>query len=118
MSDQDPIEQQNDPMDALAEYLQQRYQAMEGVVAAINKDFSCNLRLTCSACPVQLEGQIDGLVLYFRSRWDVWGLAIADELDSAVRARRQAEARFYHESSAGLRGFDASWLEPNQVDQV
>ncbi len=91
---------------------------MEQVLAAINADFGLALRFTCTACPVQIEGEIDGLALYFRSRWDSWRLAIAKDLDQAVGAHRQADAAFYHESSAGLSGFDASWLDPEQVDQV
>jgi hypothetical protein len=91
---------------------------MQSVLAAINADFGCELRLTCEACPVQVEGQIDGLAMNFRSRWDSWSLVMAADLDTAIRANRQAEAVFYHESCAGLSGFDASWLEPAQVDQA
>jgi hypothetical protein len=107
--------------DALKEFaaiLQQREVALEQILAAINADFGLTLRFTCTACPVQVEGEVDGLTLYFRSRWDSWSLAIAKDLDQAVRANRQADAVFYHESSAGLSGFDASWLEPAEVDQV
>ncbi len=105
-------------MKKFATILQQRDDKLEQTLAAVNNDFGLTLRFTCTACPVQIEGEIDGLTLYFRSRWDAWSLAIAKDVDQAVRAHRQADAAFYHESSAGLNGFDASWLEPVEVDQV
>jgi hypothetical protein len=98
--------------------LQQRVDELEQTLAAINNDFGLTLRFTCTACPVQIEGEIDGLTLYFRSRWDSWYLAIAKDLDQAVRVQRQTDAVFYNESSAGLSGFDASWLESEEVDQA
>ncbi len=109
---------QDEEMKEFAALLQQRDDKLEQTLAAINDDFGLTLRFTCTACPVQIEGEIDGLTLYFRSRWDIWSLAIAKDLDQAVRASRQADAAFYHESSAGLRGFDASWLEPEEVNQA
>lgn len=33
--------------------------------------------VTCSACPVQLEGTISGRRFYFRARWEVWRLYLA-----------------------------------------
>jgi hypothetical protein len=56
-------------MNAFAEYGQQRNQAFDTLLATIKAEFGCELQMTCSACPVQVEGQIDGLALYFRSRW-------------------------------------------------
>jgi hypothetical protein len=116
MSDLDPLDQQDQALDAFAAFLQQRNQEMERVVEAINADFHAALRLTFDACPVQIEGEIDGLALYFRARWSSWRLAIATDLEQAIKAARQADAVFYHASSAGLSDFEASWLEPAQVD--
>src|SRR5258708_2402763 len=82
------------------EYMQQRDEGFDTVLAAINAEFGTNLQLTCDACPVLIEGHIDGLTLYFRSRWDSWRLAIAGDWNSAVWVTRQAEAAFYHKSSA------------------
>ncbi len=31
--------------------------------------------ITCPACPVQIEGEADGMCFYFRARWDAWMLA-------------------------------------------
>ncbi len=120
MSDEGSISHtdENEAMKAFVAYMQQRDQAMEGMVAAINAEFGCELRLTCEACPVQLEGTIDGLTLYFRARWASWRLAIATDLKSAVRATGQAEAAFYHESLDKLGEFEASWLEPTQVNHA
>jgi len=105
-------------MQQFAAWMQERDEALEQTLAAINADFGLILRFTCTACPVQIEGEIDGLALYFRARWDSWRLEIAVDEQQAVRTSRQEAAAFYHESSAGLSGFEASWLEPAEVDQA
>ena len=96
--------------------MQDRDDAFQRILKAINAEYNCDLRMTCEACPVQVEGTIDGYGLYFRSRWDSWRLAIAETFEQAVRASRMGDTTFYHESSAGLFAFDASWLEPEQLD--
>ena len=35
-----------------------------------------DVRVTCEGAPVQIEGTIDGVELYFRSRWSKWGISI------------------------------------------
>jgi hypothetical protein len=44
-------------------------------------------KFTCCACPVQAEGTIDGLELYFRSRHDEWTFAIG--ADAVMIDRRE-----------------------------
>ncbi len=105
-------------MNESTNYFQQRHAALEQFLDRIAADYGVTLHATCSACPVEIEGEIDGWVLYFYARWGAWNLSIAADLDHAVRAHRQSDARFYHKSSAGLREFEASWLTPAQVDQV
>jgi hypothetical protein len=120
MSDPDLIGVTNDD-DGLAEFrafLQHREAELENIISAINAEFNATLKLTCMECPVQIEGEIDGLALYFRSRWESWRLSIATDRDSAIRAHRIADATFYHESCAGLSAFDASWMEPAQLDKA
>lgn len=34
-------------------------------------------RMTCEACPVQIEGEVDGLPFYFRARWESWSFTVA-----------------------------------------
>lgn len=94
--------------------MQERDDAFQRILKTISADFNCELRMTCEACPVQVEGTIDGNGLYFRARWDSWRLAIAETIDQAITAGRSADAIFYHESCAGV--FDGSWLEPEQLD--
>lgn len=108
----------DDGLQVLREYMVQREQGFDEVISKINADCGCDLRMTCEACPVQLEGTIDDLHVYFRSRWDSWRLAIATDLESAVRAGRMTDALFYHHSCAGMGGSDASWLEPEQLDRA
>ena len=103
-------------MQAFRAYMQERDDGFQRILKTISADFNCKLRITCEACPVQVEGTIDGYGLYFRSRWDSWRLAIAETVDQAIAAGRSADAIFYHESCAGMAAFDASWLEPEQLD--
>ena len=48
-------------------------------------------RVTCSLCPNQIEGRVDGKHFYFRGRWNVrdqfsiWEFSIGDSLEEAVR---------------------------------
>lgn len=109
---------QDEELDSFTNYLQERYEAMEGVVNAINAEFECNLRLTCEACPVLIEGTVDGLELYFRARWDSWRLGIALTVEDAAFPTEQSRAAFYSELSTELGEFGASWLEPAEVDQA
>lgn len=44
------------------------------------------LEMTCSACPVQIEGTVDGEQLYFRARWGEWTCCIATDRTTAVLA--------------------------------
>jgi len=114
MSDEETLSEDNDDLDAFQAYFGERDRAFEAVLDAINNDYNCDLRMTCEACPVQIEGSIDELHLYFRARWDSWSLAIAQTPELAVRASRMADAIFYHQACV----FDGSWMEPEQVDQA
>lgn len=114
MSDEETLSEDNDGLDAFQKYFGERDRAFTVMLNAINNDYSCDLRMTCEACPVQIEGSIDELHLYFRARWDSWSLAIAQTPELAVRANRMADAIFYHQACV----FDGSWMEPEQVDKA
>ena len=114
MSDEETLSEDDDGLDAFQEYFGERDSAFKVVLDAINNVYKCHLRMTCEACPVQIEGSIDGLYLYFRARWDSWRLAIAQTSELAVRASRMADAIFYHQACT----FDGSWMEPEQVDKA
>jgi hypothetical protein len=114
MSDEEIFGEDNDGLDAFQAYFSERDRAFEAVLNAINSDYNCDLHMTCEACPVQIEGSIDELYLYFRARWDSWRLAIAQTSELAVWASRMADAVFYHQACT----FDGSWMEPAQVDKA
>lgn len=118
MADESTLSEDSDGLDGFREYSRERDRAFKAVLDAINNDYGCDLRMTCEACPVQIEGTIDELHLYFRARWESWSLAIAQTPEQAVRASLMTDATFYHESCAGLSAFDASWMEPEQVDKA
>ena len=101
---------------ALRASMQARYDNFQRVIETINAEYGCSLRMTCEACPVQVEGTIDGNGLYFRARWDAWRLTIAETVKQAISAGRSTDAIFFHESCAGV--FDGSWLEPEQLETV
>lgn len=65
---------------------------------AINATNDFSLRMTCEVYPVQVEGTIDGNGLYFRARWDVWQLAVAETVEQAIADRSSSYAIFFHES--------------------
>lgn len=43
---------------------------------------SIDVTFTCTACPVQAEGIIDGHPIYFRARWQSWSLVVGRVGDS------------------------------------
>lgn len=51
------------------ERLQAELDAIEGL----------EYRITCSACPFQLEGNIAGTPIYFRERWNEWKIGIGED---------------------------------------
>jgi hypothetical protein len=42
---------------------------------------SIEITQTCSACPLQYEGTINGHIFYYRGRWGTWRFGIAKELE-------------------------------------
>lgn len=40
-------------------------------------DDNANGRMTCFACPVQIEGEVDGHAFYFRACWDGWSFGVS-----------------------------------------
>jgi hypothetical protein len=114
IDDSNWLDEKDEDLQAFRAYMQDRDDAFQRILKAINAEYDCELRMTCEACPVQVEGTIDGYGLYFRSRWDSWRLAIAGTTDQAIAAGRSTDAIFYHESCAGV--FDGSWLEPEQLN--
>ncbi len=86
---------------------------IETAIAEINKDYGLELKVTCMACPVQIEGEIGNKHLYFRARWEHWRLTIADTFDDAVCGKNTA---YYKEEEYGG-AFDASWMQPEDVSK-
>jgi hypothetical protein len=71
------------------------------------KDMGVELICTCATAPVQFEGELDGLHLYFRARGEHWDCAIAPTLDEAISEENLV---YYKESDYGQHEFDASWM--------
>ena len=43
--------------------------------------------MTCGACPVQIEGDVDGMEFYFRARGGEWSMGIAATRTRAISCR-------------------------------
>lgn len=43
--------------------------------------------MTCGACPVQIEGEVDGMRFYFRARHGEWSMGFATTPERAIRCR-------------------------------
>lgn len=60
-----------------------------------------DMKMTCSGCPVQYEGTINGQHAYYRDRWGSWYLEIYDEpfdpkstsFDGKIIYRRSGQSR-------------------------
>ena len=46
--------------------------------------------MTCGACPVQIEGDVDGMRFHFRARGSAWSFSVGKTDEDAVRASFQA----------------------------
>jgi hypothetical protein len=71
------------------------------------KDMGVELICTCVSTPVQFEGELDGLHLYFKARGNCWRYAIAPTLDEAASEENLV---YYKESDYGQGEFEASWM--------
>ena len=60
------------------------------------------MNVTCSACPVQIEGTIDGVPYYFRARGEHWSMGIGG--DPIV------EPKWSRWEKWGDGPFDAGWM--------
>lgn len=47
--------------------------------------------MTCGACPVQIEGEVDGMAFYFRARHGEWSMGIAATAERAIQCRHGLE---------------------------
>jgi hypothetical protein len=79
---------------------------MDGLTQTV-KDMGVEISCTCVSAPVQFEGELDGLHLYFRARGNHWDCAIAPTLDDAVAEENLV---YYKESDYGQDDFEASWM--------
>lgn len=74
-------------------------------------------RLTCEACPVQIEGTLDnGRAFYFRARYSHVTLSAGTDLEDAVRTgwrdgpgRVRIHLPELGEFGAGMIGEDGAW---------
>lgn len=64
-------------------------------------------RMTCGACPVQIEGTVDDQHFYFRSRWDTWHFGVGNSHEDAVCA-----------DDFCLEGEGDSWMPHNEAWRI
>ncbi len=67
-----------------AKAIRARCREQQGDDVGVLVDEGIDLAITCGACPVQVEGTVDGMHLYFRARHGVWRICIATTKDGAV----------------------------------
>ncbi|NNC16362.1 hypothetical protein HRD49_07705 [Corallococcus exiguus] len=72
------------------------------------------------SCPMQGDGEVDGLPFYFRARWDSWELDIAQpgcdplDVDEAAMARGEG---WRHEEIWPGGPYDAGYMELDDVQR-
>jgi hypothetical protein len=83
-------------------------------------DTGIALRCTCSACPVQYEGTVDGYPAYWRARYDSFTLAIATTPGTdPVEVGCGMVAGWAEERAYGAPGgFDAGYIPHAQAEQL
>ncbi|UOF81809.1 hypothetical protein [Caudoviricetes sp.] len=58
--------------------------------------------ITCGACPVQIEGEVDGMPYYFRARGNRWTMGLGRE--------PVLLPAWSYEGSYGVQEFAAGWM--------
>ncbi len=73
--------------------------------------------ITCHACPVQIEGTVDGMHFYFRARWDAWTFGIGRTDDEAVDATWKPSGRSWCTGGNDASGeaFASSWMPHSEA---
>lgn len=64
--------------------------------------------ITCNACPVQIEGTIDGVPFYFRARGQYWAMGVGGE--KPVRVAMGWEEGWSRSEPWGDGPFAAGWM--------
>lgn len=49
---------------------------MSDPIYRLNNELHVDLQMTCGAAPVQIEGEVDGFEIYFRSRGSGWSFEV------------------------------------------
>ena len=86
ISDTNWFDEDNEDLQALRASMQARYDGFQRVIETINAAYDCSLRMTCEACPVQVEGTVDGNGLYFRARWDACRIPVGVTCEACERS--------------------------------
>lgn len=73
-------------------------------------------KMTCEACPVQIEGLVDGLPFYFRARFRGWSFSVADTPDGdAVAVSIENAPGQLIEEEWGDGPFAAGWMPDDEA---
>lgn len=65
------------------------------------------MEVTCPAAPLQIEGTINGVPFYFRSRWTRWSIGVGGDPVIAPEWEREAE---YQDGEP----YAASWMPESE----
>ena len=63
------------------------------------------VELTCRACPVHIEGEVDGQPFYFRARGQHWSMGIGGD--------PVMEPKWYRRRQWSEEQFAAGWMDPD-----
>lgn len=74
---------------------------------------------TCGACPVQYEGEVDGVPFYFRARGQRWSFGAGGEsTEDACEIAMGWQDGFCRQESWGSDMFDAGWMDPAEAEAI
>lgn len=93
-------------------FIRQQANNASDAVSRINDEYAnVDLELTCFACPVQIEGKVDGIPMYFRSRWETWEFAMDHNDPVGVTILIDKSGAVFSREGECEGDFSASWMD-------
>jgi hypothetical protein len=119
MSDEDDDLNDMNPLELLAEMqriyqpvMRDRQNELFPICNTLNIDFNVMLTVTCTACPLQIEGSAaNGNYIYFRSRWDNWEFHVVATKDNLYTGSDLF-------AMDGVAETGGSWMEPSEAHAI
>ena len=83
------------------------------------RQMNVEMRITSPAAPLQIEGTVDGVPFYFRSRWEEWEFAAGDD-PVEIAIDRGTRGGFYRSEGCADGGgaVAASWMTPERAKRI